>query len=216
MHARSYSDGMETLGTVQDDVSAVRDFASRVRALCAQLTANPFNTPAAEKLLDLLLEDAPAVDLAFERVLRSVNPRTRIDRRPDPGHARRPTLHRPECRTRRRRGGLKSALMSAPAPPPKPGSTEHWQAWLQRYGGDYTDDAERRAAYQDFTTNSAALQSVFSQANDMHTAGYLEAHERVASGDADGPDDAETWVPGDLTGHARADWLEGFRSHFEP
>jgi hypothetical protein len=28
--------------------------------------------PAAEKLLDLLLEDAPAVDLAFERVLRSV------------------------------------------------------------------------------------------------------------------------------------------------
>jgi hypothetical protein len=63
---------METLGTVQDDVSAVRDFASQVRALCAQLTANPFNTPAAEKLLGLLLEDAPAVDLAFARVLRSV------------------------------------------------------------------------------------------------------------------------------------------------
>ena len=33
---------------------------------------DPFNTPAAEKLLDLLLEDAPAVDLAFQRVLRSV------------------------------------------------------------------------------------------------------------------------------------------------
>lgn len=48
MHARSYSGGH------------------------AQLTANPFNTPAAEKLLDLLLEEAPAVDLAFERVLRSV------------------------------------------------------------------------------------------------------------------------------------------------
>ena len=46
MHARSYSEGMEILGTVQDDVSAVRDFASQVRALCAQLTANPFNTPA--------------------------------------------------------------------------------------------------------------------------------------------------------------------------
>ena len=72
MHARSYSDGMETPGTVQDDVSAVRDFASQVRALCAQMAANPFNTPAAEKLLDLLLEDAPAVDLAFERVLGSV------------------------------------------------------------------------------------------------------------------------------------------------
>lgn len=28
--------------------------------------------PRPEKLLDLLLEDAPAVDLAFERVLRSV------------------------------------------------------------------------------------------------------------------------------------------------
>ena len=106
--------------------------------------------------------------------------------------------------------------MSAPAPPPKPGSTEHWQAWLQRYGGDYTDDAERRAAYQDFTTNLDTIQAVFSQSDDMHVAGYLEAHERVASGDADSPDDAETWVPGDLLVHARADWLEGFRSHFEP
>ena len=71
-HACFYSGGMETLGTVQDDVSAVRDFASQVRALCAQLTANPFNTPAAEKLLDLLLEDAPAGELASHRVLRAV------------------------------------------------------------------------------------------------------------------------------------------------
>ena len=72
MHARSYSEGMEILGTVQDDVSAVQDFASQVRALCAQLMANPFNTPAAEELLDLLLEDAPATDLALERVLQTV------------------------------------------------------------------------------------------------------------------------------------------------
>ncbi len=62
---------METLQTVQDDVSAVRDFTSQVRALCAQLIANPFNTPAAEELLDLL-EDAPATDLALERVLQAV------------------------------------------------------------------------------------------------------------------------------------------------
>lgn len=72
MHARSYSGGMETLRMVQDDVSAVREFTSQVRALCAQLMANPFNTPAAEELLDLLLEDAPATDLALERVLQAV------------------------------------------------------------------------------------------------------------------------------------------------
>ena len=60
MHARSYSEGMETPGTVQDDVSAVRDFASQVRALCAQLTANPFNTPAAEKLVARLID--PCLD----------------------------------------------------------------------------------------------------------------------------------------------------------
>lgn len=64
--------GMETLRTVQDDVSALRDFTSQVRALCAKLMANPFNTPAAEELLDLLLEDAPATDLALERVLEAV------------------------------------------------------------------------------------------------------------------------------------------------
>lgn len=105
--------------------------------------------------------------------------------------------------------------VSTPATPPKPGSPEHWHAWLQQYGGDYTTDAERRAAYDDFQTNLDTLQAVFSQSDDMHTAGYLEAHERVASGDADGPDDAETWVPANLNGYARADWLEGFRSHFE-
>lgn len=110
----------------------------------------------------------------------------------------------------------KVAQVSMSAPPPKPGSPEHWRAWLQRYGGDYTTDAERRAAYEDFKTNLVTMQAVFSQSDDMHVAGYLEAHERVASGDADSPDAAETWVPGHLTGHARADWLEGFRSHFEP
>lgn len=72
MHARSYSGGMETLRTVQDDMRVVRDFTSQVRALCAQLIANPFNTPAAEDLLDLLSEDAPATDLALERVLQAV------------------------------------------------------------------------------------------------------------------------------------------------
>lgn len=108
------------------------------------------------------------------------------------------------------------AQVSMSATPPKPGSLEHWQAWLQRYGGDYTTDAERRAAYEDFKTNLDTVRAVFSQSDDMHTAGYLEAHERVSSGDADGPDDAELWVPANLNGYARADWLEGFRSHFEP
>ena len=102
------------------------------------------------------------------------------------------------------------------ATPPQPGSVEHWAAWLDRYGDDYATDDERRAAYQDFTTNLAEMQAVFSQPEDMHVAGYLEAQERVASGDADGPDDAEVWVPVDLNSFARADWLEGFRSHFEP
>ena len=79
--------------------------------------------------------------------------------------------------------------------PPKPGTPEHWAAWLDRYGDDYATDDERRAAYR---------------------AGYLAAHERVNDGDADSPDDAELWVPANLSGPARADWLEGFRSHFEP
>lgn len=53
-------------------MSAVRDFTSQVRALCAQLMANPFNTTAAEVLLDLLLDDAPATDLALARILQAV------------------------------------------------------------------------------------------------------------------------------------------------
>ena len=95
-------------------------------------------------------------------------------------------------------------------------AAEHWQAWLDRYGDDYDTDEQRRAAYRDFHANRAEIQAVFSQSDDMHVAGYLAAQERVASGDADSPADAELWAPADLTGLARADWLEGFRSHFEP
>ena len=48
-----------------------------------------------------------------------------------------------------------------------------------------------------------------------------EADKRVAQMLADKgwtvtPPAAETWVPANLNGYARADWLEGFRSHFEP
>lgn len=50
----------------------VQDFMSQVRILCARLMANPFNTPVAETLLDLLLDDAPAADLALERVHHTV------------------------------------------------------------------------------------------------------------------------------------------------
>lgn len=49
------------------------------------------------------------------------------------------------------------------AKPPQPGSAEHWAAWLDRYGDDYATDDERRAAYQDFQTNLATLQTAFSQ-----------------------------------------------------
>jgi hypothetical protein len=41
-------------------------------------------------------------------------------------------------------------------------AAEHWQAWLQRYGADYTTDEERRAAYRDFQDNLATLTEVFS------------------------------------------------------
>lgn len=95
-------------------------------------------------------------------------------------------------------------------------AAQHWQAWLERYGADYATDEERRAAYRDFHANLAETRAVFSQSDDMHEAGYLDAHERAAAGDADSPDDAELWVPASLSGPARADWLEGFRSHFEP
>lgn len=107
-------------------------------------------------------------------------------------------------------------VMNAHAKPPQPGSAEHWDLWLEEYGNDYATDKERRDAYQGFLLNLASIQDAFSQSDRMHTAGYLAAHERVSDGDADGPDDAELWVPADLSGPARADWLEGFRSHFEP
>jgi hypothetical protein len=41
-------------------------------------------------------------------------------------------------------------------------AAEHWQAWLKRYGADYTTDEERRAAYRDFQDNLATLTEVFS------------------------------------------------------
>lgn len=106
--------------------------------------------------------------------------------------------------------------MNSPAQPPQPGSAEHWALWLERYAGDYTTHDERRGAYRDFLTNLATMQAVFSQPDSMHITGYLAAHERVAAGDADRPDDAELWVPADLQDEHRASWLEGFRSHFEP
>lgn len=95
-------------------------------------------------------------------------------------------------------------------------AAEHWRAWLERYGDGYATDEERQAAYNDFKANLGELRAVFSQSQDMHVAGYLEAHERVASGDADSPADAELWIPAGLNSFARADWVEGFRSHFEP
>ncbi|MCP9276577.1 MULTISPECIES: hypothetical protein [Mycolicibacterium] len=58
--------------TAQDDVNTLCDFAIQVRTLCAQLVDNPFNTPAAEELLDVLIDDAAAADLALARVLRTV------------------------------------------------------------------------------------------------------------------------------------------------
>ncbi|WP_449561180.1 hypothetical protein [Mycolicibacterium mageritense] len=106
--------------------------------------------------------------------------------------------------------------MTAHAKPPQPGSAEHWALWLGKYGDDYATDNERRGAYEDFLTNLTTIQDVFTQPDRMHTAGYLAAHGRVADGDAGSADDAEQWVPADLSGPARADWLEGFRSHFEP
>lgn len=66
---------MDTSGeayTVRQDVDAVQDFMSQVRTLCSRLLANPFNTPAAEALIDLLTDQAPTADLALERVLQSV------------------------------------------------------------------------------------------------------------------------------------------------
>lgn len=62
----------DALHAYQDDVSLVQDFMSQMRTLCAQLTANPFNTPAAEALLDLLLDHAPAADVALDRLMSTV------------------------------------------------------------------------------------------------------------------------------------------------
>ena len=42
-------------------------------------------------------------------------------------------------------------------------AVEHWQAWLHRYGDDYSTDEERRAAYRDFKANLAALSDVFDE-----------------------------------------------------
>ena len=92
--------------------------------------------------------------------------------------------------------------------PPTPGTPEHWAAWLDRYGDDYATDDERRAAYRDFQTNLATMQAVFLQPDHMHTAGYLAAHERVNDGDADSPDDAELWVPANLSGPPTRGWPE--------
>lgn len=63
---------MRPVTTTQDDVDTVCDFAIQVRTLCAQLVDNPFNTPAAEELLDLLTDAAPAADLALARVMHTV------------------------------------------------------------------------------------------------------------------------------------------------
>jgi hypothetical protein len=59
--------------TVQhDDVRDVQAFVVQVRTLCGQLLANPFDTEAAEALLDVLLDRAPAADEALGRVLQAV------------------------------------------------------------------------------------------------------------------------------------------------
>lgn len=41
-------------------------------------------------------------------------------------------------------------------------AAEHWRAWVDRYGDDYTTDDERRAAYRDFKANLASVTEVFS------------------------------------------------------
>jgi hypothetical protein len=69
---------------------------------------------------------------------------------------------------------------------------------------------------EDMNANKPRAAEPPQAADSAHVAGYLEAHERVADGDADSPDDGELWVPDDLDTDDRASWLEGFRSHFEP
>lgn len=41
-------------------------------------------------------------------------------------------------------------------------AAEHWQAWLERYGADYSTDDERPAAYRDFKSNLARLTEMLS------------------------------------------------------
>jgi hypothetical protein len=74
---------MQCVETISDDVAAVQEFVSQMRALCARLTANPFNTPAAEALLDLLLDIAPAADLALVRVMEAVIGGSPLPNEPD-------------------------------------------------------------------------------------------------------------------------------------
>jgi len=42
-----------------------------------------------------------------------------------------------------------------------PGTSEHWQAWCDRYGADYPTDEERRAAYRTACDTLAELRAVF-------------------------------------------------------
>lgn len=74
---------MQCVEAVGDDVAAVQEFVSQMRELCARLTANPFNTPAAEALLDLLLDVAPAADLALVRVMEAVIGGSALPNEPD-------------------------------------------------------------------------------------------------------------------------------------
>lgn len=91
------------------------------------------------------------------------------------------------------------------------------QAWQVRY-------AWRRAArmsggshiVEDMNANLPRAAKPERPGESAHVTGYLEAHERVADGDADSPDNGELWVPDDLDAADRDSWLEGFRSHFEP
>jgi hypothetical protein len=46
-------------------------------------------------------------------------------------------------------------------------AAEHWRAWLDKYGGDYATDEERRAAYRDFKANLAQLTDVFSAGDEQ-------------------------------------------------
>ena len=76
--------------------------------------------------------------------------------------------------------------------------------------------SDRRGGARERGSDIGHRAPVVEPADSAHVAGYLEAHERVADGNADSPDDAELWVPGDLDDDDRASWIEGFRSHFEP